>query len=181
MLRRFLKHTRGGIMLETALVLPLLILTFAGMEELTEYLDAMERVNKAVNQTVNVLSSVPNALNIQEDSDLVIAEVKDKIISPYGLIMDIRFCQGGGTVRQFKNEMKSKDGKTGKCGYGSANPPAPTINANCSSGSTGSRGQHITVKAGCSYVPLLNVFGFFDNGITLQTEVSVPMRSIMGW
>ncbi len=160
----------GSIAVEAALVFPFFLIALLGVIEISQFIQAKERLNKVTNQVTKVLS-VPSS---QDEIDQVLT-VALAMAEPEAPNIDVLLCGydlGGGM--NFSFHASAGDGV---CGYGSrggglqiaATCPPPPSASNPGFAST------VNVTTSCNYSPQFDAVGLFD-GLQVIASTSMPMQ-----
>lgn len=175
-LRHFLYQRQGNVTIELAFVLGFMILAFAGLVELTAYIDAKQRVNKIANQTASVLSSIPSWSGTTTGQIRLIVNMGAKLALPERAKVRARFCKGNQTVAVGGNNVITSTNVQMSCGLGPGQSTF-TVTPQCTESGPGSQ-QYVTVVAFCSYRSLIRLPGLNlpKSGARVQETVTVPMR-----
>lgn len=153
------RDTGASALVEGAFVLLFLFIAFSGMIEITAFLTMKERVEKAANQTANVLAGVKSLPSSDVGPAIAMAVNLGK---PQCVKVRVTFCNapGGG-------------GAEGGCAS------APTPPGGC--GSFGGLGAvpHVVVGAAGFYSPMLNLFQIFEQGLPISSVARAPLYNFM--
>jgi len=179
---RFLKQNKGGILIEAALIFPILLISLAGILELSQYIQTTERLNSIANQVANAISTSPT-FDVTELDKIIKAGVG--MGYPYSPSVRVVICKHSneGTLVDISDdtmEISFSGGSgigAGRCGFGSGtgaevnNPVCEAPNA-----VPNGYGQQVKVAVRCRYYPMADILGFVNSGINVRREIAIPMR-----
>lgn len=174
----FWRNEDGNAVMELAFTSIFLVIAFAGMMELTSFIDAKQRVNKAANQVAMVLSSMNRATyTASKDKPEIdkILEVGANTALPQNIRVRAKFCRGGTNKGTTAIQSRAYN-----CGFGQTTSGSSATSLACDQSGPGFQ-EYVVVKAYCSYQPFITLLGLFDQGFRIDGDITVPMRKDMGW
>lgn len=178
MLLSFLKDEDGGPLIEAAAFIPLLLIAYVGVIELTQFINAKDRVNRLLNQTTDLFITSTTSAEVTEAWNSIVA-LRTTITRPNDVALAIRYCSASTGTGTLYN-LTSPTPTYGQCGVISTSATGMTIpNILCPTSSAGYRPgftEMLKVRTACRYHPLLNWLNLFPDGIVIDSgEVEVPL------
>jgi hypothetical protein len=179
----FFRDMRGGILVETAVFLPFLVIVFFGVVELTQYIDVKERVNRVANQAANVFGGVnadsTGTGSIATDWNAT-QPVFVEMAAPHSINVNVTFCSQDPIFPAGATQVPLSTAFSGICGYGDRNIAAKAVPAATCPPPGGFRpgmNDVVVVAAGCTYSPMFTYLGLFQSGVAVTSgPIAVPLR-----
>lgn len=176
---KLFKQSTGSVTIELAFVLGFMVIAFAGLVELTTFIDAKQRVNKLANQAANVMSTLPSWQGATATDLANTLKISAYGIKPQGGVVRARFCTHGTTVKIDGSNYVSGYTQNDACGLATG-PGAPKLYPKCSETSGPGTDEYVSVVAYCTYHPVVTMFNFVKE-MRIDAVLNVPMRNSMGW
>lgn len=176
---RLRRDCRGGVLIEAALLLPILLLSYLGMIEITQFISTKEMLNRYANQIINISIGAADATLQTEASNAITAMLPLMVKSSQPRV-SFRFCSWGTPVANIYNctPTVAKTG-TGRCGFGSTSGTvgAATTPVAPNQVQPGYRDIFLLIVE-CSYSPMINFLNLFPDGVTIN--MGVPANTGLG-
>ncbi len=169
--------------MEAAAIFPILLIAYLGVIEITQYLNAKDRVNRLLNQTTDLFVTSQTTSDITAAWNSVIA-LRRVISAPNDIALGVRFCSAtSGAGAQYTPTASATYGQCGSVGGSSGvnitTIPCPTVMDPCLPASDCYRpglSEMIRVRASCRYRPIINWLNLFRDGIIIDSGyVDVPL------
>lgn len=174
----FIRRQEGNLLIEAALLFPIMLTSFLGIVALGQYMDARERLTQTVNQVANALS-IARDDNPAERAKLL--AMMRWTANPHDPFISVQYCgisEPTGlnpTIPVPPSPNISGQTGTGRCGYG-AWATGSTAAAACPAlPAEQGYDQFVVVDASCNYYPQFNFLGLFTNN-PMTSSISVPLR-----
>lgn len=168
--------------MEAAAFIPLLLIAYVGVIELTQFINAKDRVNRLLNQTTDLFITSQSAAEITESWNAVLA-VRSVIASPNDVAIGLRYCSrssGPGALYT----VATPSGTYGQCGVIETGTTGINItNIDCPVAASEYRPgftEMIRIRTACRYRPFINWLNLFPDGISIDSgvvEVPIPRSS----
>ena len=168
----FAKNIRGSMIIEAAILLPVLLIALAGILELIEYSDAKRRMDRIASELADVIGGTQDVAQFDREFPQLqhAARQADQPHDPAVLLHLCRYDSDSGQ----RTIPRTKRWGEGKCGFGNGEASLPKEDISCPLPEPGRmQVAHIVIQ--CAYHPVLPILKLFDTAPILRVTIAHPL------
>jgi hypothetical protein len=173
-MKQWFEDNRGAALIEAAIFFPLLVITYFGMIEITQYISTREMVNRYANSVANI-SIGATTIAMQTDAQNAAIAMAPIMLRGSSPRTSFRFCSWSTTVapNRYICPLSVDIPGSGRCGYGNVSGTNAAVTG-VTVPTTVSAGYRdiLVMVVQCQYAPMFNVMGLF--GVTTRVDVGTP-------